>query len=130
VSTLADGRLTVAVVTSDSEENARRALGPLVSCISHFACGASLFGKARKFRQVMRAAGISAEATLAVGDEVRDAEAAKAAGIDFAGVAWGYATADALARVDPVAIFASVSEMRAWLCRAVAQAPTTGGNVG
>ncbi len=118
LSALADVGLTIAVVTSDSEENARRALGPLVSCISHFAGGASLFGKARKFRQVLRAAGVGAEATLAVGDEVRDAEAAKAAGIDFAGVAWGYATTDALAGVDPVAIFASVSEMRAWLCRA------------
>jgi phosphoglycolate phosphatase len=130
LSALADGGLTIAVVTSDSEENARRALGPLVSCISHFACAASLFGKARKFRQVMRAAGASAEATLAVGDEVRDAEAAKAAGIDFAGVAWGYATIDALARVDPVAIFATVSEMRAWLRRAVSQAPTASGNAG
>ena len=129
LSALADEGLTIAVVTSDSEENARRALGPLVSCISHFACGASLFGKARKFRQVMRAAGVPAEATLAVGDEVRDAEAAKAAGIDFAGVVWGYATAAALTRVDPVAIFATVSEMRAWLCRGVAQAPTTSGNV-
>jgi len=122
--------LTIAVVTSDSEENTRRALGSLVSRISHFACGASLFGKARKFRQVMRAAGVPAAATLTIGDEVRDAEAAKAAGIDFAGVAWGYATTDALARVEPVAIFASVSEMRAWLRRAVAQVPTTSGNTG
>ena len=115
LSALSRGGLTVAMVSSDSEANARRALGASVSCISHFACGASLFGKARKFKQVMRAAGLSAAATLTIGDEVRDAEAAKAAGIDFAAVAWGYATVDALAKTDPVTVFASVSEIPAWV---------------
>jgi phosphoglycolate phosphatase len=107
--------LTLAVVSSDSEPNVRRALGAAVSFPKYFACGAALFGKARKFKQVMKAAGSSAAATLAIGDEVRDAEAAKAAGIDFAGVAWGYATVDALAKTEPVTIFATVSEIPTWL---------------
>lgn len=115
LSALRHGGLTIAVVSSDSEENARRALGSCVSFIGHFACGASLFGKARKFKQVMRAAAMPAKATLTVGDEVRDAEAAKAAGVDFAGVAWGYATVEALAKTDPVTVFASVAEIPAWL---------------
>jgi len=115
LSTLARGGLAIALVTSDSEANARRALGACVSCIGHVACGASLFGKARKFKQVMRAAGVSAKATLAVGDEVRDAEAAKAAGIDFAGVGWGYASVAALAKAGPVTVFANVSEIPAWV---------------
>jgi phosphoglycolate phosphatase len=112
---LSRGGLTIAVVSSDSEANARRALGNAVSCVSHFACGASLFGKASKFNQVMQAAGVSAAAALAIGDELRDAEAAKAAGIDFAGVAWGYATVDALAKTNPVTVFASVNEIPAWV---------------
>ena len=115
LSALTPKGLTLALVTSDSEDNARRALGPSVRFIRHFACGASLFGKAQKFKRVMRAAEVSAAATLAIGDEVRDAEAAKAAGIDFAGVAWGYATVDALAKTAPIAVFAGVSEIRAWL---------------
>jgi phosphoglycolate phosphatase len=115
LSALARGGLTTALVTSDSEANARRALGSSVSCISHFACGASLFGKASKFKQVMRAAGVLAAATLAIGDEVRDAEAAKAAGIDFAGVAWGYASVEALTKTGPVTVFANVSEIPAWV---------------
>ena len=98
LSALPQKGLTLALVTSDSEDNARRALGPSVRFIRHFACGASLFGKAQKFKRVMRAAGISAAATLVIGDEVRDAEAAKAAGIDFAAVAGGYATVEALAK--------------------------------
>lgn len=112
---LAHRGLTLAVVSSVSEQNARRALGPAASQPSHFACGAALFGKARKFKQVMTAAGFAAEATLAIGDEVRDAEAAKAAGIDFAAVGWGYATVDALAKTGPVTVFASVGEIAAWL---------------
>jgi phosphoglycolate phosphatase len=115
LSALARAGLATALVTSDSEANARRALGISVSCISHFGCGASLFGKASKFKQVMRAAGVPTKATLAIGDEVRDAEAAKAAGIDFAGVAWGYASVAALAKTGPVTVFASVNEIPAWV---------------
>jgi phosphoglycolate phosphatase len=115
LSALFHAGLTIAVVSSDSEDNARRALGSSVSFIRHFACAASLFGKASKFKQVMRTAAMPAEATLTVGDEVRDAEAAKAAGIDFAAVAWGYATVEALTKTGPVTVFASVNEIPAWL---------------
>ena len=107
--------LALAMVSSDSEANVRQALGPAAALPVYFACGASLFGKARKFKQVMTAACMPAEATLAIGDEVRDAEAAEAAGIDFAGVAWGYAAVDALAKTEPVTVFAAVSEIPAWL---------------
>jgi phosphoglycolate phosphatase len=65
----------------------------------------------------MQAAGVSVSATLAIGDDVRDAVAAKAVGIDFAGVAWGYATVQALRKTGPVTIFAEVSEIPEWLCR-------------
>jgi len=115
LSALVRGGLILAVVSSDTEDNARRALGDCVPCISHFACGASLFGKAEKFKQVMRVAGRSTAMTIAIGDEVRDAEAARSAGIDFAAVAWGYATVEALAKTGPVTIFASVGEIPAWL---------------
>ena len=115
LSALTQAGVTIALVTSDSEANARRALGPCASFVRHFACGASLFGKPSKFRQVMKAAAIPPEATLAIGDEVRDAEAAKATGIHFAAVAWGYATVDALAKTNPVTVFSRVSEIPDWL---------------
>ena len=115
LSALVRNGLTIAMVSSDSEANARRALGSAASFIRHFACGASMFGKAGKFKQAMKAAAMPAAATLTIGDEVRDAEAAKAAGIDFAAVAWGYATVEALAKTDPVTVFTSVSEIPGWL---------------
>jgi phosphoglycolate phosphatase len=44
LSALVQCGLTLAIVTSDSEGNARRALGSCTAFIAHFACGASLFG--------------------------------------------------------------------------------------
>ncbi|RAI42714.1 HAD hydrolase-like protein [Rhodoplanes roseus] len=103
---------TLAVVSSDVEPNVRRALGPAnVARVSHFACGASLFGKATKFRAVLRAAGAAPRAAIAIGDEVRDIEAARAAGIDCAAVAWGYADIAALRAKNPDLVIERMEEI-------------------
>ena len=88
---LRDGGVRLALVTSDSEANARRQLGQANAALfSDFACGASLFGKAAKFRRVLKRARVDPGAAIAIGDEVRDIEAARAAGIACAAVTWGY----------------------------------------
>jgi len=112
---LAAKGVVCALVSSDAEDNARRALGAGARSIAHFACGASLFGKAKKFRQVLRRTGIAARETIAIGDEVRDAEAAAKAGIAFGAVTWGYASADALRRTRPARVFERVDEVVAKL---------------
>ncbi|WP_049127005.1 HAD hydrolase-like protein, partial [Burkholderia cenocepacia] len=61
-----------------------------------FACGIPLFGKARRLRALVREAGVRADEVLYVGDEIRDADAARRARIAFQGVAWGYTAPDAL----------------------------------
>jgi phosphoglycolate phosphatase len=95
---LSDGGIRLAMVSSDTEANIRQVLGPEISALfGHYACSASLLGKPRKFRRVLREAGIPAGEALAIGDEIRDAQAARASGIDFAAVGWGYAAPDALA---------------------------------
>lgn len=49
--------LTLAIVSSNGEDTIRRVLGPeLAGLVSHYGCGASVFGKAAKFRSVMRRA--------------------------------------------------------------------------
>jgi phosphoglycolate phosphatase len=111
LSGLAAKGVVCAVVSSDSEDNVRRALKANARSIAHFACGASLFGKAKKFRQVLRRSGIPARETIAIGDEVRDAEAAAKAGIAFGAVTWGYARADALQRTNPAQVFARMEEI-------------------
>jgi phosphoglycolate phosphatase len=111
LSGLASRGVVCALVSSDGEDNVRRSLGPNARSIAHFACGASLFGKAKKFRQVLRRSGIGAHEAIAIGDEVRDAEAARKAGIAFGAVTWGYATPDALRRAQPALLFARMEEI-------------------
>ena len=96
----------VALVTSNAEANARAILGPAITArIVQFECGASLFGKARLFRRVLRRSGVDAAHAIAIGDETRDLIAARKAGIDSAAVLWGYANRDALSALAPNAMF-------------------------
>jgi phosphoglycolate phosphatase len=108
---LAAGGITLAMVSSDAETNVRRALEPSVRHIAHFGCGASLFGKARKFRRVMKEAGVPRAATISIGDEVRDIEAARQAGIDFGAVTWGYARLEAMQAFSPARVFHHVDDL-------------------
>jgi phosphoglycolate phosphatase len=100
--------ITLAIVSSNSEANIRRILGPeCANLISNYGCGASLFGKARLLRTVMRRR--QARTTLCVGDETRDIEAARAVGAAAAAVSWGYATAEILRTFKPDVVFDDVA---------------------
>jgi phosphoglycolate phosphatase len=108
---LAKAGVAIAMVSSDSEDNVRTALGDSARHIVQFACGASLFGKASKFRAVLRRTGIPASDAICIGDEVRDGEAAHKAGIAFGAVSWGYATPDALMKASPALMFSSIDDI-------------------
>jgi phosphoglycolate phosphatase len=111
---LAASGVTVAIVSSSVESNIRRILGPKnVARVAHFECGASLFGKRTKLRKVLRKCGVSARETLCVGDEVRDIEAAKAEGIPFGAVGWGFTHLHALREYEPEEVFSTVGEIAA-----------------
>ena len=113
---LADAGVTLAMVSSDNEVNTRDMLGEAnAALISHFACGASLFGKAAKFKRVMKLAGVAPSATIAIGDEIRDIEAARAAGIACGAVTWGYAAPEALRVRKPDVVFEKMEEIAAML---------------
>lgn len=98
----------IAVVTSNSEANARAVLGPANAArVRWWACGASLFGKAPKFRKVLKVSGIPAAHALSIGDETRDIDAARATGVRAGAVLWGYANPEAFAHLDPDIAFAT-----------------------
>ena len=103
--------IRIALVSSDSEANARLQLGDSATCFSDFACGASLFGKTAKFRRMLKRAGTGPSQAIAIGDEMRDMDAANAAGIAFGGVAWGYADPAALRARNPQAWFDTVADI-------------------
>lgn len=96
----------IALVTSNSEANARAILGPQHAArIDFYACGSSLFGKAPKFRRVLKRMAIPAAQALAIGDETRDVDAAREVGMRAGSVLWGYASETALAATGPDALF-------------------------
>jgi phosphoglycolate phosphatase len=113
LSGLAQCDVAIAIVTSNSEANVRRILGEDNSRrIREYACGASLFGKASKFHAVIKRQGASAHRTIAIGDEARDIDAARKAGLDAGAVSWGYATIDLLRAHQPDYLFASMDDIR------------------
>lgn len=102
----------LAIVTSNSIENVRQILGPeSAALIHHYECGASMFGKRPKLRAVLRNSGIPAVEALCIGDEIRDLEAARAEGIAFGAVSWGYTHPQALQAHDPEEVFESLEEI-------------------
>jgi phosphoglycolate phosphatase len=110
--TLSRAGLRLAIVSSNSETTIRQVLGDdLAGLIEFYGCGTSFFGKTRKFRKVARLAGVRPARAIAIGDEARDIEAAKAAGMASGAVAWGYATPQLLSTCGPTALYQTRDEI-------------------
>jgi phosphoglycolate phosphatase len=109
--TLADASLRLALVSSDSEANVRAQLGEAVVLFSDFECGAAIFGKAAKFRRILKRAALDAAQAIAIGDETRDIEAARAAGIACGVATWGYAAPKALKALAPDLVFERMDDI-------------------
>lgn len=110
---LAAAGVAVAIVSSNSEATIRRILGPSAARVHQYDCGVSLFGKARTLDRVRRRSGLAHADVLCIGDEVRDIDAARQAGLASGAVLWGYANEAALAAARPTFLFPSVESIRA-----------------
>jgi phosphoglycolate phosphatase len=121
--TLAENGIRLALVTSDSEANACKKLGDAAALFDQFDCAASLFGKPAKFRRVIRRAGADPLRVIAIGDEVRDIEAARAAGIACGAVCWGYAAPAALRAQAPDVVFERMEDIATALCPPILREP-------
>lgn len=109
-------RADVGIVSSNAAPTIQRILGPeTAALVRHWECGASLFGKASRLKRVLGRAKVPAAEAIFVGDEIRDARAAKSCGLRFGAVSWGYNLPAALAAEQPDLLFASVAEMAAAL---------------
>jgi phosphoglycolate phosphatase len=91
VGELAASDCALAVLTSNSRENAERFLGrhafpPFTEIVG----GVGLFGKTGALRKLLRSRSVSHEGCVYVGDEVRDVVAAREAGIAVVAVGWGF----------------------------------------
>jgi phosphoglycolate phosphatase len=107
--------IRVAIVSSNSRENVERVLGREISKLIHeFDCGASMFRKAAKVRRVLRKSGL--KRAIYIGDEVRDAEAARQVGIAYGAVAWGHHSIAMLQKHNPEESFCAPAEIADRLC--------------
>lgn len=109
---LHDGGVRIAVLTSNAEDNVRAILGPaLAALVDDYECGVAMFGKRRRLRRVIARAGVPDAGTIAIGDELRDLDAARGAGVAFGAVSWGFTTREALAERDPDFLFDTPGEI-------------------
>lgn len=109
---LAGRGLRLGVVSSNSRANVELVLGPSVAGLIHYYdCEASIFGKASKIKAVVRKSGINPRNTIYVGDEVRDAEAARKASVAFGAVSWGLHRIEMLRSQNPQEIFSTPAEL-------------------
>jgi len=108
--TLHASGLRLALLSSNSPSNVKSVLGARASCFRDLECNISLFGKTTRLRRLLDASGVPEREAILIGDELRDADAARHAGIDFGAVAWGYTR---LTSLDPHAnvTFTRVEEL-------------------
>ena len=109
---LAGKELILALVTTNSHENVIKVLGEKnASLFQHYECGVDVFGKSHKFKKILAKTRLTSEEAICIGDEIRDVEAAKQAGIDSGAVSWGYTTFEALQKYSPTKLFTTIEEI-------------------
>lgn len=118
--------LRLAVCSSNSLDNVRRVLGPQTGAlIDDYECGADLFGKPAKLARLMARHGVERTRCILIGDEMRDIDAARKAGVMAGSVAWGYNHVDALRARAPDEIFEQVADLAAVLAPGFPSFPPT-----
>jgi len=82
------------ILTSNSKENVERFLKEhdLQNSFAFINSYRRIFGKHKSLISIMKLRGLNQSEVTYVGDEVRDIEAAKKAGVKSIGVAWGFQT--------------------------------------
>lgn len=112
IARLHDAGVAVAIVSSNGEATIRAVLGEaLLDRMAHLDCGVSLFGKAARLRRLVRRLRLPPSGTAYVGDETRDIDAARTAGVASLAVSWGYATRARLADTGPDALADTMVEL-------------------
>lgn len=106
------------IVTSNSDFNVRRFLKNHDLEIFDFVRGSSrILGKGIELRRILREHKLSGTEVLFVGDETRDVEAAKVAGVFVAGISWGYSARSTLEATNPDVLIDSLAELSQFLAK-------------
>jgi phosphoglycolate phosphatase len=105
---------TLGIITSNSEANVRAFLANhQLENFAFIRSSSKLFGKAREIRAALKGLRAGGHEALFVGDETRDIEACKKAGVPIVAVTWGYNTPAALRAMEPDFLVDSPAEILA-----------------
>lgn len=101
------------IVSSNSSEAIRQCLqANTVETLFQYVSGTSgIFGKEKRIGTALKKLNVAAQDVLYIGDEIRDIEAARAAGIDVAAVTWGLNSKVALAKHNPTFLVSTPDEL-------------------
>jgi len=109
---LHDAGLTLAVVSTNSQENVKSVLGAdLSALVTDYECGVSLFSKEAKLKKISHKCKIPLSEAIYIADELRDFESAQNVGLDLGAVGWGYTNPAALNKLQPTLFFEFVGEI-------------------
>lgn len=94
---------TLGILTSNSRDNVSKFLknNNLYGIFDFIYNGKNVFGKDKVIKRLLKHKNISRESVIYVGDETRDIEAAKKAGIPVIAVSWGLNHKEILAALHP-----------------------------
>ncbi|HRX55884.1 MAG: HAD-IA family hydrolase [Verrucomicrobiales bacterium] len=103
IRTLSTDGFRIGILSSNAAENVKQFLKrhSLLDCFRFVEAGASLFGKASRLKSLLKAQAESPETCLYIGDETRDIEAARLAGMPSIAVCWGANGREAMLTEDP-----------------------------
>lgn len=110
--TLSEEGVRLAVVSSNGRETIEGVLGPeTAGLIGSYCCGVSLFGKRSKLLKTAKLHDAAPSQVIAIGDELRDLYAAKAAGLTFGAVSWGSNRPEVLSAAGPDILFERMEQI-------------------
>jgi len=99
---LKENGCVLGILTTNSRENVMEFLkNNNLELFDFVYAGRAVYGKGRLLKKLMKDKTIPHQNPIYVGDEIRDVEAAKSAGIKVIGVSWGYNTKIALQNANP-----------------------------
>jgi len=107
----------MSVLSSNTEDNIAAFLKRNGLELFDFIRSSNLFGKDKAIGKFMRQLGLRADELLYVGDELRDIEACKKAGVQIVAVAWGYDPLPLLGSGNPDGIAKTPEELLRFIRR-------------
>jgi phosphoglycolate phosphatase len=100
------------MVTSNSRQNVKMFLDyNQIDCFTFIHSERNLWGKGKMLKKLIHQNKFDQEKVIYVGDEIRDIEAAREAGVKVAAVTWGFNSEEALRKANPDYIVNSPSEI-------------------